>query len=301
MWAWRQKDETRGRQTHHVRYLLLDVLKETVPLREGGSTVLDKIEGPQLTKRREQFLHLKKEKKKEEFKKYRKNKPCATCNNWWRERLPFNKHTQCTCMYITQWALTLTHTWFIEQRHLSPAQYVANPSLLAKLRTRNCKDLNHCNRNNMQTYKNKWCRWGDRRVMTLNRAHSETPKTKNLQGRKSHVYRYSTEKGRRNEPLCQNSVQPSSKRRSVFPFTHLAKSGPENVSLPWCNTQGVLYLEHLLGPSSFHDRIANPTELKTKLHVCITNFLTLAAKQERQWERKAERKKAGGREIILVL
>ena len=34
-------EEIRGRQTHHVRYLLLDILKETVSLWEGGSTVLD--------------------------------------------------------------------------------------------------------------------------------------------------------------------------------------------------------------------------------------------------------------------
>ena len=190
------------------------------------------------------------------------------------------------------WALTLTHTWFIEQRHLLPAQYVANPSLLAKLRTRNCKDLNHCNRNNMQTYKNKWCRWGDRWVMTPNRAHSETPNQKLGRSQKPCIsiqYREGKEKlATLSRLFCrtQQKYLPVHSPNKIWAWKCLTTLA--------VNTWGVLYLEYLLGPSSFHNRIANPTELKTKLHVCITNFLTLAAKQERQWERKAERKKAGG-------
>ena len=137
--------------------------------------------------------------------------------------------------------------------------------------------------------------------MTPNRAHSETPKPKTYKVAKAmHIDTVQRREGETSHSVKILSNPQVSAEVSSCSLTQ-QNLGPKMSHYPVCNTQGVLYLKHLLGPSSFHDRIANPTELKTKLHVCITNFLTLAAKQERQWERKAERKKAGGREIILVL
>ncbi len=47
-----------GIETYDVRQLMFDVFKETVALREGGATVFDEIEGPELAKGRKKLLHL---------------------------------------------------------------------------------------------------------------------------------------------------------------------------------------------------------------------------------------------------
>ena len=66
--------------TYNISDVVVDILKETVALGEGSSTVLDKVKCPQLSKRRQKLLDLV-QKKRGKLSSYVNNKNMKPADN----------------------------------------------------------------------------------------------------------------------------------------------------------------------------------------------------------------------------